>query len=62
MATQSPYEYSPGVKQAVCMVQVQAKCVIEEALNLMAERAFIDHVSLDEIAAGVLDHSITFDD
>src|SRR5690242_3462581 len=36
MATQSSYEYSPEVKQAVGMVRVQANCLVEEALNLMA--------------------------
>jgi hypothetical protein len=42
-------------------VSEQAGCPVEEALALMHERAEEAHVSIDEIAADVLDRSIRFD-
>ena len=60
MDRRSPFEYSAEVNQAAGIVSVQADCYIEAALDLMAERAFIAHVSLDEIATAVLEHSIRF--
>jgi hypothetical protein len=60
MDRRSPFEYSAEVNQAAGMVSVQANCHVDEALNLMAERAFIAHVPLDQIAAAVHDHSVRF--
>ena len=60
MGTKSPFEHSPDVHAAAGMVSVQADCLIEEALAMMGDRAAVAHVSLEEIAAAVLDHSITF--
>jgi len=61
MSAQSPFE-SAEINQAAGMVSVQADCNIEEALQLMHDRAAVAHVTLEEIAAAVLDHSILFGD
>jgi hypothetical protein len=42
------------------MVSVQASCTPDEALVLMEARAAQIHLTLAEIAVGVIDHSITF--
>jgi AmiR/NasT family two-component response regulator len=48
------------VAQAQGMVSVQADCSLEEALELMRDRATVTHQTLDEIADAVLDRSIRF--
>jgi hypothetical protein len=53
-------KYSPEVNQAAGMVSVQVKCRIEEALMLIADRAQVAGLSMDEIAGAVLDRSISF--
>lgn len=51
---------SARVHQASGMVSVQASCTPDEALVLMEARAAQIHLTLAEIAVGVIDHSITF--
>jgi len=60
MATPSPY--SPEINQAAGMVSVQAKCFIEDDFVLMFARADTLDISITDLAAGVLDRSITFAD
>ena len=60
MAAEPPFEHNAQVFQAAGIVSVQAGCLIEQALILMDARAELDGITLDEIAAGVLDQSITF--
>ena len=59
MNAQSPFE-SAEVNQAAGMVSLQADCYIEEALQLMEDRASVAHITVEEIAAAVLDRSIQF--
>jgi len=54
--------YSAEVLRAAGMVSVQADCRVEEALALMRDRAEVAGVTIDVIAAAVLDHSIDFID
>ena len=42
------------------MVSVQADCMIQDALALMSSRADEAGITLDEIAAAVIDRSIHF--
>jgi hypothetical protein len=58
----SPYDYDPKVNQAAGMVSVQAGCLIEDAFVLMFARADTLDMSIADLAAGVLDRSITFAD
>jgi hypothetical protein len=60
MATEPPFEHDTQVFQAAGIVSVQADCLIEQAIILMDARAELNGVALDEIAAAVLDQSITF--
>jgi hypothetical protein len=60
MPAESPILHSAEVNQAAGMVSVQANCGIDEALASMTERAKFAGLSLDEIAAGVVDRSIWF--
>jgi hypothetical protein len=60
MPAESPILHSAEVNQAAGMVSVQADCGIEQALAIMTERAKFAGLSLDEIAAGVVDRSIWF--
>jgi hypothetical protein len=60
MAAEPPLEHNAQMFQAAGIVSVQADCLIEQALILMDARAELEGVALDEIAAGVLDQSITF--
>lgn len=48
------------VLQASGMASVQARCTPDEALVLMEARASETHLTLAEIAAGIVDRSITF--
>jgi hypothetical protein len=52
---------SHDVAQAIGMVSAQAECTATQALDLMTERARVQHQTLDEVAAGVLDRAIRFD-
>ena len=60
MAAEPPLEHNAQVFQAAGIVSVQADCLIEHAIILMDARAELNGVALDEIAAAVLDQSITF--
>jgi hypothetical protein len=60
MAAEPHSERRAEVFQAAGLVALQTHCLIEHALILMDARAELDGVTLDEIAAAVLDHSITF--
>jgi hypothetical protein len=48
------------IAQAQGRVSVQAGCTVEEALDLMVERAKFDNLTLEEIATGVAEHRILF--
>jgi len=56
-----PSPYSPEVNQAAGMISVQADCPIQDAISMMWEHADTAGVSIDDIAAAVLDRSIRFD-
>jgi hypothetical protein len=45
---------------AVGMVSVQADVSLDEALNLIVDRAEVQHCSPHDIAAGVVDRTIRF--
>ena len=49
------------VAQAQGMVSVQGACTLAEALILMKARARTGHVSLEQVAAAVIDRDIRFD-
>ena len=55
------FTHSADVFRAATMVAEQVSCRVEEALALIHGRAEEAHVSIDEVAAGVLDHSVRFD-
>jgi hypothetical protein len=40
--------------------QAQADCSLDEALQMMCDRATVNHSTLDEIVAAVIDRSIRF--
>ena len=48
------------VSQASGMVSVQADCTLGAALVLMKERAQVQHQSLTEVAAAVVERRIRF--
>jgi hypothetical protein len=48
------------VNQAAGMVSVQAECMIQDALVLMSARADEAGITLDAIAAAVIDRSMRF--
>lgn len=48
------------IAQAMGMVSVQADCTLDEALDMMRDRAVVHHCNVDEIAFGVLDGVIRF--
>jgi hypothetical protein len=54
--------YSPEVQQASGMIAAQVKCPIEDAISKMWDRADADNVSIDDIAAAVLNRTIHFTD
>jgi AmiR/NasT family two-component response regulator len=60
MSGNTPPFRGATILQASGMVSVQAHCTPDEALVLMETRASETHVTLAEIAASVIDHSITF--
>ena len=43
------------------MVSVQGACTLAEALILMKARARTNHLSLEQVAAAVIDRDIRFD-
>jgi AmiR/NasT family two-component response regulator len=49
------------VHQAAGRVSVQVGCRVEQALALMREQAEASRLTVDEIAAAVLDGSLRFD-
>jgi hypothetical protein len=44
------------------MVSAQVDCTLDEALVLMNARARASHLRVEEVASGVLDHLIRFDE
>jgi hypothetical protein len=54
-------DLSHDMAQAVGMVSAQAACSASQALDLMKDRARAQQLTLDEIAEGVLDRAIRFD-
>lgn len=52
--------YRAVVHQASGMVSVQAACTCAEAIDLMKDRASVESLTLEQVAAGVLDRSIQF--
>ena len=58
MATLEELTYK--VAQAQGMISVQASCTVTEALVMMHERAQVQHQTLADIAAGVVDHPFRF--
>ena len=55
------FTHSPDVFRAAKLVSAQAGCRVDDALALIHERADEARVSIDEIAADVLDQSVRFD-
>jgi hypothetical protein len=43
------------------MVSVQVPCTVEEALVLMHGRARTSHLTLEEVAAAIVDRNLRFD-
>jgi AmiR/NasT family two-component response regulator len=58
MGNGSPF--SAELHQAQGMVSVQAGCTMDEALELLRDRAMVEGLSLKAIAAGVIDRTIRF--
>jgi hypothetical protein len=56
----APNLHSSIVNQAAGMVSVQADCMIQDALVLMSTRADESGITLDEIAAAVVDRAVRF--
>jgi hypothetical protein len=56
----APNLHSSIVNQAAGMVSVQADCMIQDALVLMSTRADESGITLDEVAAAVVDRSVRF--
>jgi hypothetical protein len=54
--------HSAEVAQAQGMVCAQVDCTLAEALMLMNARARTSHMSLEQVAAGIVHHLIRFDD
>jgi hypothetical protein len=46
--------------QAEEMVSAQAECRVADALQLMAERAIVQGLTIEQVAQAVVDHSIRF--
>ncbi|MDQ1480907.1 MAG: hypothetical protein QOI44_1768 [Actinomycetota bacterium] len=56
------FDHCALVRRAAKMVAVEMACTIDDALRLMRAGAEIAGVSLDDVAAAVLDGSIDFTD
>ena len=59
--TGSRVKHSARVSRAAGMVSVQVGCLIEQALALIYDRAEASGVTVDALAAAVIDGSIRFD-
>jgi len=57
---QAPPQEWEIVAQAVGMVSVQANCTLDEALDMINDRAAVQHCSVAEIASRVVDGVIRF--
>lgn len=57
-----PFEHSATVRQAAQIVASEMNCRVEDALLLMRAGAKIANVSVDEVAAAVIDGSFQFAD
>jgi len=53
-------ELTYRVAQAQGMISVQASCTVAEALDMMNDRAQVQHKTLADIADGVVDRRIRF--
>ena len=60
MADGSRSERSATVLQAEGMVSVQAACQVGDALQMMAERATVQGMTVEQVAQAVVDHQIRF--
>jgi hypothetical protein len=58
VGTQS--ERSATMLQAGDMVSVQAECRVNQALELMADRAAVQGMTIEQVAQALVDHSIRF--
>jgi AmiR/NasT family two-component response regulator len=56
----TPLERRARIARAQGMVTVQAECTMDEALDLMRDRAAVGGQTLEEIADAVIDRSIRF--
>ena len=54
------WDRTATVAQAQGIVTVQADCSLDEALQMMTDRAQVTHQSLLQIAEGVVAHHIWF--
>ncbi|HEY5170816.1 MAG TPA: ANTAR domain-containing protein [Acidimicrobiia bacterium] len=54
--------HSAEVAQAQGMVSAQVNCTVDEALIVMNARARTSHMTLEQVAAGIVHHLIRFDD
>ena len=60
MPSGSQSERSATMLQAEGMVSAQAECGVADALQLMAERAIVQGMTIEQIAQAVVDHRIQF--
>jgi hypothetical protein len=57
----SLFPSSARLDRVTKIVSAQANCTFYEALRLLNERSGVEHLTLDEVSAAVLDDSIRFD-
>jgi len=60
MEGDDPWDTAARIEMARGIVAVQADCSLDDALQMMRDRAAVSRCTLDEIAIAVLDHSIQF--
>ena len=58
--TGPPADRSATMLEAEGMVSVQAECFLGDARRLMAERATVQGMTIEQVAQAVVDHSIRF--
>lgn len=56
-----PFRYTARVSRAAGMIAMQVGCDVEQALDLIYERAEASRVTVDELATAVIDGSVRFD-
>jgi AmiR/NasT family two-component response regulator len=62
MSSDAAFGRSGQVRSAQGMVAAQMGCTVEEALRLMAAHADTTDMTLEELAAAVVERRIRFDD